>query len=164
MLPSSRKPATVQIRNTGTATWDANTRLAPMPQDQASPFYDPATWISAGRIVSAGTVAPGQIGSFNFHLRAPNEPGTYRINFAVVQEGVTWFSQPAPNLIWFEIIVTPAVGIGSSRQQLFIEAYNRNGGEAVLGLPETSAGWSGPANAPQQAVIQRFDSGGYFSP
>ncbi len=60
MTAGSTQRVQVHVQNTGSATWDANTKIAPAPRDQASPFYDAASWESGARIMSAGSVAPGQ--------------------------------------------------------------------------------------------------------
>ena len=41
-----------------------------------------------------GTVAPGATHRFAFTVRAPDMLGEHREHFGVVQEGVTWFSDP----------------------------------------------------------------------
>jgi hypothetical protein len=109
MTTGSTQQVSITVRNTGTATWDSGTRLAPSPRDVASPFYDPATWRAPARITSAGTVPPGSNATFNFTLRAPSTPGQYVIRFSLLQEGVTWFNQPADGAIFFPIeVVAPA--------------------------------------------------------
>ncbi len=159
MEAGSTQTVEVSLKNTGAATWDNNTKIAPvLPRETASPFYDPATWQTATRITHAGSVAPGQTKVFQFDLRAPTSPGTYKIHFGFLQEDVTWFAEPADGHIWFEIVVTHAVGEGSSRQQLFRDAYNRNGEVTQLGYPTTAAHWSSSGNA----VIQAFDKDAFI--
>lgn len=87
--------AYIELRNAGTKTWDASTRLGTTaPRDRASPFAD-ARWLSPNRAAAvSGTVPPGGTFRFRFAFRAPPTPGTYREHFSVVQEGVAWFSDP----------------------------------------------------------------------
>ncbi len=107
MTAGSTQRVQVHVLNTGSATWDSNTKIAPAPRDKTSPFYDPATWESGARIMSAGSVAPEQTKVFEFVLRAPTTPGQYRLDFAFVQEGVTWFNAPYDGFINFPITVIP---------------------------------------------------------
>lgn len=83
--------AWIDLRNTGDAAWNGDTRLSPTPRDQASPLYDAATWLSPTRIASPGDVAPGAVGHFAFRLCA-QAPGEVFQTFTLVQEGVTWFA------------------------------------------------------------------------
>ncbi|EFO80305.1 fibronectin type III domain-containing protein [Oscillochloris trichoides DG-6] len=158
MMAGSTQTVQVQVKNIGTATWDSSTRIAPVPRDQASPFYDPATWQSTTRIMSAGSVAPGQTKVFEFVLRAPSTPGHYNLQFGFLQESVTWFSQPADGAISFQIHVTYPVGEGSSRAQLFRDAYNRKGGTPIFGYPTNSAHWWGDGS--EHTVIKQDFQGG----
>lgn len=85
----------IELRNTGSKPWDANTKLATTePRDRPSPFAD-ATWPAPNRpAVVTGEVAPGDTFRFEFTMRAPSQPGVYSEYFGVVQEGVAWFSDP----------------------------------------------------------------------
>jgi MYXO-CTERM domain-containing protein len=83
--------AWIDLRNTGDATWSGDTRLAPTPRDQPSPLHDPATWLSPTRVATAGEVAPGAVGRFEFRLCA-SAPGEVFQTFSLVQEGTTWFA------------------------------------------------------------------------
>jgi MYXO-CTERM domain-containing protein len=83
--------AWIDLKNTGTSTWTANTKLAPTPRDQASPLFD-AGWLSPTRITGPqAKTAPGAVGRFAFRL-AGTVPGDYTQTFGVVEEGVSWFS------------------------------------------------------------------------
>jgi hypothetical protein len=107
--------ARVQLKNIGTSTWNGNTKIAPLPKDiPGNPFYSP-TWLSTNRIATAGSVAPGQIGTFNFTLCAPSSAGSYKIQFAFVQESVTWFREPSEGQVWFQINVSPPTSSISGR-------------------------------------------------
>ncbi len=85
----------IEMQNTGTATWDSNTRLATSePRDRTSPFAG-AEWLGPNRYASVtGTVPPGSTYKFQFKMHAPTEPGVYDEHFGLVQEGVAWFSDP----------------------------------------------------------------------
>jgi MYXO-CTERM domain-containing protein len=89
--------ASIVLKNMGSKTWDANTRLGTtMPRDRASIFTGPE-WIGANRPAAiSGTVAPGADGTFSFSFHGPTGPacvaGVHMEYFGVVQEGVSWFS------------------------------------------------------------------------
>jgi lysozyme len=87
--------ASIVMRNVGTATWDELTHLAATePRDRTSPFAGPE-WPAANRYARVtGAVPPGETYEFKFTLHAPLETGTYDEHFGLVQEGVTWFSDP----------------------------------------------------------------------
>lgn len=87
--------AWIEVENTGTAVWDSETLLGTTePRDRESPFAAD-DWVAPNRVASVGTeVEPGVIHRFEFSLQAPTEPGSYRESFGLVQEGVTWFSDP----------------------------------------------------------------------
>nr|WP_276603689.1 M15 family metallopeptidase [Nannocystis pusilla] len=58
--------AWIDLRNTGDATWNGDTRLAPTPRDQPSPLHDPNTWLSPTRVATAGEVAPERSAGSSF--------------------------------------------------------------------------------------------------
>ena len=85
--------AWIDLKNAGTKTWTANTRLAPTPRDQESPLFD-AGWLTPTRITGPEVdTAAGAVGRFRFKLGAAAAPGEYFQTFGLVEEGVTWFSQ-----------------------------------------------------------------------
>jgi MYXO-CTERM domain-containing protein len=85
----------IELRNTGTKSWDAKTRIGTtQPRDRASAFAA-STWIAPNRPAGVtGSVAPGATYKFTFDLHAPATPGTYFEYFGVVEDGVAWFSDP----------------------------------------------------------------------
>ena len=88
-------PSFIELKNSGTKTWDGNTKLATtQPRDRNSVFAD-SSWLAPNRLDAVkGTVAPGASYKFQFDLHAPNKAGTYFEYFGVVEEGVAWFSDP----------------------------------------------------------------------
>lgn len=95
LRPGESVPAYIEMRNTGTATWDSRTRLATtVPRDRSSPFAGD-DWVGPNRPAAVtGTVPPGGTFRFEFTLHAPLTPGRYDEHFGMVQEGVAWFSDP----------------------------------------------------------------------
>lgn len=103
MHPGQKTTVAVVVRNTGTATWQADgegianpVRLAPVvPRGRASAFAgaDP-TWLWSGgtRIrMTTPVVEPGDLGLFAFTFTAPalpSYPATFIERFAPIVEGV----------------------------------------------------------------------------
>ena len=84
----------VTMKNTGTTTWTAsgNYRLGSQnPRDNL---------IWGGRILlgSAESVAPGQIKTFTFNVKAPATPGTYNFQWQILQESIEWFGEKTPDI------------------------------------------------------------------
>ncbi len=88
-------PSYIELKNTGTKTWDTNTKIGTTgPRDRTSLFAD-SSWLAPNRLAAVkGTVAPGATYKFQFNLAAPMKPGSYDEHFGVVEEGVAWFSDP----------------------------------------------------------------------
>jgi MYXO-CTERM domain-containing protein len=106
--------AWIDLKNTGTVAWTANTKLAPTPRDKASPLAD-AGWLSKTRVTGPNAkTAPGAVGRFQFRL-AGGKPGDYTQTFGLVEEGVSWFSDapkgggpPDNQLAVHVIVIEPA--------------------------------------------------------
>lgn len=114
--------AWIELRNTGTADWDENTRLATtVARDRTDTFVGP-DWISPNRLagVPAGmTIPPGSTYRFAWTFSVP--PGTpvgmYDEHFGLVEEGVAWFGDtgqggPSDTTIEGIIEVTPGPDAG----------------------------------------------------
>ncbi|MCX6727361.1 MAG: hypothetical protein NTX11_00920 [Candidatus Saccharibacteria bacterium] len=113
LLPGEKVYVGFQARNTGNVTWSntgpnpvnwSNTGPNPVnvgmvrPLDRASPAYD-STWLGTNRPakLKEASVAPGQIGTFEFWVKAPANPGNYLEYFTLVSEGKSWFNDPGMN-------------------------------------------------------------------
>lgn len=85
----------VKARNMGTQTWSQSfLRIAPArPMDTPSIFAD-NSWVSNTRAANMleSSVAPGQIGTFEFALKAPTTTGTYNPYFNLVADGRSWLN------------------------------------------------------------------------
>jgi hypothetical protein len=115
MHPGESVSGWIELRNIGTHTWDANTRLGTtMPRDRSSALAGP-DWIRPNRPAGATTaVAMGESHRFAFTLHAPMTTGVYDEHFGVVEEGVAWFSDsgqggPPDNLLEVRVEVVPAI-------------------------------------------------------
>ena len=78
-------------RNTGSWTWDGETRLGTtMPRDRTSE-HAASGWLGPNRLASAeGGTAHGTDGRFCFSLRGAASPGEREERFSIVQEGRFW--------------------------------------------------------------------------
>ncbi|MBW3537881.1 N-acetylmuramoyl-L-alanine amidase [Candidatus Parcubacteria bacterium] len=88
----------LKARNSGNLTW-SNSGANPVslgtevPRDRASRFATGA-WLGANRparLVEA-SVAPGEVGTFEFPIAVPKGGGVFNEHFNLVTEGVTWMS------------------------------------------------------------------------
>ena len=118
LVTGSTNTIPVTLTNTGLTTWDS---------DAEHPFRFAYHWLLADtdraanfeglRTTFAEPVLPGATVTVRATVRAPGQPGRYRLMWDLVQEGRLWFSSE----VGAEIVVTqasvtgPAVGpIGSS--------------------------------------------------
>jgi hypothetical protein len=115
----------IELKNTGSKTWDSNTRLATtQPRDRKSAFAD-STWVANNRPAAVkGTVAPGASYKFQFNLVAPQTTGSFDEFFGVVQEGTAWFSDsgqggPPDNQLEIKIDVAAPEWRGTFKGQSF---------------------------------------------
>jgi len=112
MFAGQTVAASITLKNTGSKTWDSNTKLGTtQPRDRSSAFAD-GSWLAPNRAAHVtGTVPPGGTFKFSFNFHAPAKAGTYAEYFDLVQEGVAWFSDPGQggppdNQIEAQIVVT----------------------------------------------------------
>jgi hypothetical protein len=80
--------ASVTVRNNGGTTWSSTSEYllgAPVYPD---PLLSPAR---GARLQLPSSVAPGQVVTFYFAIRAPSTEGVYRTQYQMVHERVAWF-------------------------------------------------------------------------
>ena len=107
----------VGLTNTGSRGWyrgapDEQANLATDdPRDAERPDLA-ADWLSANRLASTTTdyVGPGEVGWFEFTIRAPATAGEYRLGLRGVVDGATWLEDDG---IFFVIHVRESFGRGS---------------------------------------------------
>ncbi|MCU1277880.1 MAG: Lyzozyme (1,4-beta-N-acetylmuramidase) [bacterium] len=136
--------ASITLKNTGSKTWDSNTKLGTtQPRDRASAFAD-GGWLSPSRAAHVtGTVPPGGTFKFSFNFHAPAKAGTYHEFFDLVQEGVAWFSDPGQggppdNQFEAQIVVTLPKLSGEFVAQSFPAA---NKTPMMLGVGQSVDAW-----------------------
>lgn len=189
LSPGASGPATVDVTNTGTATWRRDT-LFPMrlgtgsPLDRFSPLAGTG-WLSASRfgtfagVVSAGslvaseTVAPGQIARFSAGLSAPQTGGFYPEPLQLVVENYAWLpdqgirlnvmvpSASLPNYSYQYVGQSPAVTVARNTAST-AKVQVRNVGQATW-----SSNGSTPVrlgtDAPRDRLSGFFSSGSWLT-
>lgn len=106
-----RATLVVSLKNTGSRGWYLNvpgqrvTLATNDPQDSERAELA-ADWLSANRLTSMTTdyVGPGEVGWFQFQVRAPATPGEYYLAVRGVVDGVDWLEDDG---IFFTIRVRP---------------------------------------------------------
>jgi hypothetical protein len=98
LAPNTTYYARIKARNSGNATWTNSggnpVRLATAnPGDRTSTFCD-NSWLSCNRpaTTAESTVAPGEIGTFEFSMKTPPTSGNYKEYFGAVVEGRAWLN------------------------------------------------------------------------
>jgi len=101
LQPGQRYVAILSATNTGTATW---TNSGPAPVTLATSGSQSSslcnnTWLACNRpaYLTESSVAPGQVGHFEFTFQAPYTPGPSREYFKPVAEFLSWFNDSPPN-------------------------------------------------------------------
>jgi RHS repeat-associated protein len=122
---------TVKMLNTGTTTWTAatNYRLGTQsPQDSR-------VWNPTPRAFLSTSVAPGQTAIFTVTVTAPQAPGTYPMQWQMVQEFVEWFGEQSPALQ-----IPVAIGAGPTSTLSVSPTNVRVAGSASASLQFTGKG------------------------
>lgn len=101
--PGARGTVVLGFKNTGTAVWTNSGRnyvsIYTGTRSRKSAFQD-AGWKNAYQpvVMKEATVKPGQIGHFEFQLKAPTEQGSYQEDFLLAAEDVAWITNSIVSL------------------------------------------------------------------
>ncbi len=102
VAPGGKVYIRVRAANRGNQAWSqSNIRFGTTyPLDRTSQFYD-ATWFNNIRPAQLleSSVQPGEVGTFEFVLTAPQQTGQYKEHFNMVAENITWFNEQGSNII-----------------------------------------------------------------
>jgi len=88
--------ATVEMRNTGLATWSAEEGYKLGTVDDEDPFHSHSTRVY---LPDDLTVEPGESHTFDFELLAPMEAGDLVTAWRMVHEAVQWFGDTAAQTV-----------------------------------------------------------------
>lgn len=105
LAPGQVSTLVVGLTNTGARGWYAGqTNLGTSSPPDINRYDLAYGWISGNRLATTTTsfVGPGQVGWFQFQVKAPATPGTYRLDVRGVVDGVTWLEDQG---IYFTITV-----------------------------------------------------------
>jgi uncharacterized protein YkwD len=101
LSPGQTATLVVALRNTGYRGWYRGSPGQQANLGTADPLDVPRwdlnyAWPSASRIATTTTsyVGPGQLGWFQFQVRAPSSPGSYVLRVRGVIDGTTWLEDP----------------------------------------------------------------------
>ena len=174
MQPGQTSAVSLDIRNTGTATWRRDngtpTNLGTTrPRDRASPFAN-GTWASPSRVTFDGkvvsgtfsnsdTVAPNEIARFSWDFTAPAGGGNYKEYFEPVLEQIRWLGDVG---IFYETYVAKTAAGNPNYDYEFISqspypSVPRNG-TATLTLRLRNAGrlnWLPTGDTPVRLGTER---------
>jgi hypothetical protein len=142
----------IELKNTGSKTWDSNTKIGTtQPRDRASVFAD-GTWLAPNRPAAVtGTVPPGGTYKFTFNLAAPMKAGSYDEFFGVLEEGVAWFSDsgeggPPDNQLEVKIQVVAGASSSSSSGGSTTSSSGGSTSSSGSASGSTSSGSSGESS------------------
>lgn len=145
IAPGEKAYLRVKARNSGTSFWNSSfTRLATIkPRDRESSFRD-GSWVSknrAARLIE-NSVAPGEVGTFEFTITAPNKPREYIETFSLVAEGKAWMN--TINTGVYIHVVEPADATNTNNK---LESGDSIGeGDSILSSGRQSALWIHSSN------------------
>lgn len=167
LAPGATTSYTVQFRNTGTETWQrgvAGKQVNLGVLNDSTAFSQLAVgWITPNRPATTveSTVAPGEIGTFTFVVKAPPAQGTYDIPLRPVADGVTWLehqgvfvrvtSELGYHSKWVTQTANPQLGPGETSADITITFKNSGtktwtkgvtGQQANLGIRNDDRTWS----------------------
>ncbi len=147
----------VTLTNTGTATWNAS---GPNTVNATYHWYDASgtavVW-EGDRTPLGADVAPGATKTVWVQVSAPANLGVYKLRFALVKEGVTWFD---PEPVGHSVTLVPAYSVTFGAVTLPTLVA---GGTYTVNVPLTNAGtvpWNAQAPNPVLLSYHWFDAAG----
>jgi len=170
LAQGATRKVTVRFRNTGTATWQRGVFGKQVTLGINGDLGTFAAlgmnvdWPTADRVAvqSESTVVPGATATFAFTVRAPAQPGVYRLPLRPVVDGVSWLedqgvfmvvtSQAAYHSAWLSQSAYPTLRPGETSAPLTISFKNTGtaqwtrgafGQQANLGVNGDNRTWAG---------------------
>jgi uncharacterized membrane protein len=96
MTAGQQYSVSVTMRNSGGTTWSPGAlyRLGAINP------HDNVIWgMNRVDLAAGDSIAPGQVRTFSWTVRAPTTPGQYNFQWRMVQDGVTWFGDSSANAV-----------------------------------------------------------------
>jgi hypothetical protein len=130
LAPGRTGQLIIRARNTGNMIWQSDSmRIATSrPSDRTSPVQD-ISWLSANRPakLKETSVAPGEVGTFEFTIKAPNTLASYREYFNLLIEGRAWLLDPG---LYYDVQVenpqTPFYNVQVIDKKLYTDTNRTN--------------------------------------
>ncbi|WP_426194211.1 RHS repeat-associated core domain-containing protein [Massilia sp. DWR3-1-1] len=141
MTSGSVNTVTVTMVNTGTTTWSS---AGTYGLGAVNP-HNNTTWGTA-RIALPASVAPGQGVTLTFSVTAPAVPGTYNLQWQMVQDSLEWFGAQSSNVA--VAVSAPAPRNGAQAVELRVPPLTQ-GQVAVLSVTMQNTGsttWAAGSN------------------
>ncbi len=139
VVPNGTIYLRVKARNMGTQTWSQSTlHLGTSRQmDRVSQFAN-TDWLNSARPAQLleSTIPPGQIGTFEFTMKAPATTGTYNEYFNVLVEGREWLNDPG---MFFTVNVNTAASPNNSNDSVLNSGESLNKDDLLLSPDSQSA-------------------------
>ena len=127
----------IQARNVGYDSWQQGSvdLITSNPNNSSDPFYS-SSWISSTSpaTLTTSTVAPGDVGTFNFTMQAPSQTGTYYEYFNLSNGGSALNN---PGLYYQINVVAPATA--SSTTTILSPGQSLSIGNYLLSPDQQSA-------------------------
>lgn len=125
LAPNRTYYAQLSVRNTGNTLW-TNSGEKPInlatthAPDRNSPFCD-SSWLSCNRPTNLKetSVAPGEVGTFEFQFKTPSSLSSYNEYFNLVREGAGWL--PDKGLNWSLGVRAPVALWQSAGQTVYTD-------------------------------------------
>lgn len=137
--PSTSYYIRVKARNMGNRTWSRTTNpvLLGTKSDVRSTICD-SSWINCTRaaLLKEVSVAPGEVGTFEFSIRTPSTLGTVRQDFNLVSEGNAWMDDIGMHLAFG--IKGPTYAWSFAGQGLFYDTARTNSANGNALSPNTT--------------------------
>jgi hypothetical protein len=169
LAPGATSSVTVRFRNTGTQTWQLGVQGAQVNLGVAGDVTTYAdlglavNWLSPNRPATTreSAVAPGEVGTFTFAVRAPSSQGLYRIPLRLVADGIAWLDDQGVYIevtsdggfhsAWISESAWPTLRPGEVSAPLSVVFRNTGGSAWVrgstsqlnLGVSRDTAAWAG---------------------
>jgi hypothetical protein len=169
LTPGATAAITMRFRNAGTTTWQRSVAGAQVNLGivgDVTTYSDlgmAVGWLSPNRVATTQetSVAPGQIGTFTFSVRAPAAQGVYRLPLQPVADGVTWLddqgvfalvtSDTGYHSAWISESPWPTLRVGQTSDQITTVFRNTGAktwvrgavGQANLGVSGDDVTWGG---------------------
>lgn len=145
----------IQFRNSGSSTWyrqsgNFETMLGTTQGQDRFSLFCTGAWLhpcNRPARLNEASVAPGQIGTFEFPISAPGAPGVYNESFGLAVNGVGFF----PNSATVQFTIQPEL---NSAQHVWQSVFTDS-------TKSTSLGWNATLRTGQTAyaVVQMRNTG-----